>query len=105
MGLVSVDKLQVEAAQDVAEVLPLSQNDDFGFSDLMIRQAAIRNGRHYLQTFDRGSAKVADVILRDQSLNTHPTASNVAFSLDKSYFQAQIVNRSCASGIYIIFNI
>jgi len=63
MGLVSAAELQVETAQDVAEILPLYRNEGFGFSDLMIRQAAIRNGGHDLQTFDRQAAKLAGVTL------------------------------------------
>ena len=63
MGLVSVAELQVEAVEDVAEILPLYQNGGFRFLDLMIRQAAIRSGGHVLQTFDRKAAKLAGVIL------------------------------------------
>ena len=63
MGLVSAAELKVETAQDVAEILPLYRNEGFGFSDLMIRQAAIRNGGHDLQTFDRQAAKLAGVTL------------------------------------------
>jgi predicted nucleic-acid-binding protein len=63
MGLVSAAELQVETAQDVAEILPLYRNEGFGFSDLMIRQAAIRNGGHDLQAFDRQAAKLAGVTL------------------------------------------
>ena len=36
---------------------------DFGFSDLMIRQAATRSGGHDLQSFDRKAAKLAGVTL------------------------------------------
>ena len=61
MGLVSAAELQVETAQDVAEILPLYRNEGFGFSDLMICQAAIRNGGHDLQTFDRKAEKLASV--------------------------------------------
>ena len=61
MGLVSVAELQVEAVEDVAEILPLYQNGGFRFLDLMIRQAAIRNGVHELQTFYRNSAQLAVV--------------------------------------------
>ena len=74
MGLVSAAELQVETAQDVAEILPLYRNEGFGFSDLMIRQAAIRNGGHDLQTFDRQAAKLAGVTLIGTShrTSTHP---------------------------------
>ena len=40
MGLVSAVEVQVETARDVAEILPLYRNEGFGFSNLMIRQAA-----------------------------------------------------------------
>ena len=63
MGLVYAGELQVETAQDVAEILPLYRNEGFRFSDLMIRQAAIRNGGHDLQTFGRKAAKLAGVTL------------------------------------------
>ena len=63
MRLLSAAELQVETAQDVAEILSLYQNEGFGFSDLMIRQAAIRNGGHDLHTFDRQAVKLAGVTL------------------------------------------
>jgi len=63
MGLISAAELHVETAQDVAEILPLYQNEGFGFSDLIIRQAAIKNGGCDLQTFDRKAAKLAGVTL------------------------------------------
>jgi len=43
MGLVSAVNLQLETAQDVAEILYLYQNDGFGFCGLIIRQAALKN--------------------------------------------------------------
>ena len=61
--MVSITDLQLEIAQYVAEILPLYQNEGFGFSDFMICQAAIRNGGHDLQTFDRKAAKLTGVIL------------------------------------------
>jgi len=63
VGLVSAAELHVETTQDVAKILPLSQNEGFGFSGLMIRQAAIRNGGNDLQTFDRKAPKLAGVTL------------------------------------------
>ena len=63
MGLVSVVELQVEAVEDVAEILPLYQNGGFRFLDLMIRQAAIRSGGHDLRTFDRQAARLTGVTL------------------------------------------
>ena len=63
MGFMSAAKLQVETAKDVAEILTLYRNENFGFSDLMIRQGAIRNGGHDLQTFDRKAAKLTGVAL------------------------------------------
>ena len=61
--LVSAAELHVETVQDVAEILLLYQYDGFGFSDMMIRQAAIRSGWHDLQTFDRKAAKLAGITL------------------------------------------
>ena len=43
MRLVSAAELQVETAQDVAEILPLYQNEGFEFSELVIRSVAIKN--------------------------------------------------------------
>ena len=63
MGLIPAAELHVETAQDVAEILPLYQNEGFGFSNLMIRQAAIKNGGRDLQIFDRKAAKLAGVTL------------------------------------------
>ena len=63
VGLISAAELHVETAQDVAEILPLCQNEGFGFFDLMIRQAAIKNGRRDLQIFNRKAAKLAGVTL------------------------------------------
>lgn len=67
MGLFSAAELQVEATEDAAEILPLYQNEGFGFFDLMIRQAAIRSGGRDLQTFDRKAAKSAGVTLLGSS--------------------------------------
>ena len=57
----------METAQDVAEILTLYQNEGFGLSDLLIRQAAIRSGDHDLQTFGNKAAKLADVTLLSTS--------------------------------------
>ena len=43
-GLLSVAELVIEAADDVGAVLQLYEDKGFGFSDLMIRQAASRSG-------------------------------------------------------------
>jgi hypothetical protein len=50
MGLVSAAELRVETSQDVAAILPLHQNKDFGFSYLMIRKAAKLAGVTLLET-------------------------------------------------------
>lgn len=63
MGFVSAPELRVETSQDVAEILPLYQNKDFEFFNLMIRQATTRSGGRDLQTFDRKAAKLVDVTL------------------------------------------
>lgn len=63
MGLISVAELKVGTVQDVDEILSLYQNEGFGFSDLMFRQAAIRSGGNDRQTLDHKVAKLAGVIL------------------------------------------
>ena len=43
-GLLSTSELVIEAADDVGAILHLYEEKGFGFSDLMIRQAASRAG-------------------------------------------------------------
>ena len=45
-------ELEVEAADDVAEIVHLYQSAGFGLADLMIRRAATRRGVSVLKTFD-----------------------------------------------------
>ena len=55
-------------------MLPQCQIEGFGFSDLMICQAAIQNGGQDLQTFDCKAAKLVGATLLGTSLLTsiHP---------------------------------
>ena len=62
-GLLSAAELVIEAADDVGAVLQLYEDKGFGFSDLMIRQAALRSGADILVTFDRRAAQLSSVTL------------------------------------------
>jgi len=62
-GLLSAAELVIEAADDVGAVLQLYEDKGFGFSDLMIRQAALRSGADTLVTFDRKAARLSGVTL------------------------------------------
>lgn len=62
-GLLSAAELVIEAADDVGAVLQLYEDKGFGFSDLMIRQAALRSGAETLVTFDRKAARLGSVRL------------------------------------------
>lgn len=63
IGLFFAAKLQIEIAQDITDILSMYQNEDFGISDLIIRQVAIQSGGHDLQTLDRMATKLTDVVL------------------------------------------
>ncbi len=62
-GLLSASELTIEASGDVGAVLQLYEDKGFGFSDLMIRQAALRSGADTLVTFDRKTARLSGVTL------------------------------------------
>ena len=62
-GLLSAAELVIEAVDDVGAVLHLYEDKGFGFSDLMIRQAALKSGATVLVTFDRKAAQLSDVTL------------------------------------------
>lgn len=62
-GLLSASELVIEASGDVGAVLQLYENQGFGFSDLMIRQAAWRSGADVLVTFDKKAARLEGVVL------------------------------------------
>ena len=47
-GLLSASELVIEKADAIGSILPLYETKGFGFSDLMIRQAARRSGSHHL---------------------------------------------------------
>ena len=58
-----LDEFLVEASDDIASIIPLYQNEGFGFADLMIRQAAHLSGAKVLKTFDQKLAKLSGVDL------------------------------------------
>jgi len=62
-GLLSASELVIEASGDVGAILQLYENKGFGFSDLMIRQAASRSGADVLVTFDKKAAQLDGVDL------------------------------------------
>jgi predicted nucleic-acid-binding protein len=62
-GLLSASELVIEASGDVGAILHLYEGKGFGFSDLMIRQAARRSGAEVLVTFDMKAAQLDGVEL------------------------------------------
>lgn len=60
-GLLSATELLIEASGDVGAILQLYESRGFGFSDLMIRQAARRSGAEVHMTFDRKAARLEGV--------------------------------------------
>jgi predicted nucleic-acid-binding protein len=65
-GLLCASELVVEEADCIGSILQLYDVKEFGFSDLMIRQASRRSGSHHLATFDKKAALVDDVELVGQ---------------------------------------
>ena len=63
IALISSTEFFVEASDDIASILPLYQNEGFGFADLMIRQVAHLSGAKVLKTFDQKLAKLSGVDL------------------------------------------
>jgi predicted nucleic-acid-binding protein len=63
IALISSTEFLVEASDDIASIIPLYQNEGFGFADLMIREAALRSAAHVLKTFDQKLAKLESVEL------------------------------------------
>ena len=63
IALISSTEFLVEASDDIASIIPLYQNEGFGFADLMIRQAAHLSGAKVLKTFDQKLAKLSGVDL------------------------------------------
>ena len=63
IALISSTEFLVEASDDIASIIPLYQNEGFGFADLMIRQAARLSGAKVLKTFDQKLAKLSGVDL------------------------------------------
>jgi len=62
-GLLSASELMIEASGDAGAILQLYESKGFGFSDLMIRQAARRSGADVLVTFDKKAAQLDGVEL------------------------------------------
>jgi len=60
-GLLSASELILETADDVGAIVELYEAEGYGFSDLMIRQAARRAGAGALKTFDRKAARLDGV--------------------------------------------
>jgi predicted nucleic-acid-binding protein len=60
-GLLSASELDIEEGDSVGAILQLYEGKGFGFSDLMIRQAARRAGAAALKTFDRKAARLDGV--------------------------------------------
>jgi predicted nucleic-acid-binding protein len=60
-GFLSAAELDIEAGDSVGAILQLYEGKGFGFSDLMIRQAARRAGAAALKTFDRKAARLDGV--------------------------------------------
>jgi len=60
-GLLSASELLIEGSEDVGAVLQLYERKGYGFSDLMIRQAARRAGAVVLKTFDKKAARLEGV--------------------------------------------
>ena len=52
-GLLVASELVIEEADAIGSILQLYETKGFGFSDLMIRQAAERSGSRHLATFDK----------------------------------------------------
>jgi predicted nucleic-acid-binding protein len=63
IALISSTEFLVEASDDIASIIPLYQNEGFGFANLMIRQAAHLSGAKVLNTFDQKLAKLSGVDL------------------------------------------
>lgn len=62
-GLLSASELVIDEADAIGSILQLYETKGFGFSDLMIRQAARRSGSHHLATFDKKAALLDGVEL------------------------------------------
>ena len=60
-GLLSASELEIEEGDTVGAILQFYDGKGFGFSDLMIRQAARRAGADVVKTFDRKAARLDGV--------------------------------------------
>ena len=72
-GLLSASELMIEASKDMGAILPLYEDKGFGFSDLMIRQAAHKSGAKVLMTFDKKAAQLDGVELAGVTSGSNTT--------------------------------
>jgi predicted nucleic-acid-binding protein len=63
IALISATEFLVEASEDIASIIPLYQDEGFGFADLMICQAAHLSGAKGLKTCDQKLSKLSGVDL------------------------------------------
>jgi len=63
IALISATEFLVEASEDIVSIIPLYQDEGFGFAGLTIRQAAHLGGAKGLKTFDQKLAKLSGVDL------------------------------------------
>ena len=63
LSIVTASQLSVESSQDIASIVNLYRKEGYDFADLLIRQAALRDGRHIVKTFDQKFAKLDGVEL------------------------------------------
>ena len=59
IALISATEFLVEASEDIASIIPLYQDEGFGFADLMICQAAPLSGAKGLKTCDQKLSKLS----------------------------------------------
>ena len=63
IALISATEFLVEASEDIASIIPLYQDEGFGFADLMICKAAHLSGAKGLKTCDQKLSKLSGVDL------------------------------------------
>ena len=68
IALISATEFLVEAPEEIASIIPLFQDQGFGFDDLIICQAAHLGGAKGLKTFDQKLARLGGVDLLRMTL-------------------------------------
>ena len=68
IALISATEFLVEASEKIASIIPLYQDQGFGFADLIICQAAHLSGAKGLKTFAQKLAKLSGVDLLRMTL-------------------------------------